>query len=223
MEKGIVYDLLIYMAVPYFIWNYGREPLGDYAALLLSTVPGLLYTLFRFINERQFNITGAFILASLLIDTLVNLLSGSAERMLWNQVYLGYGYALLYLLSILLKKPLGLYFGVDFAYMLGNPREPSKKLFFSKELFPWFQLVTLLLVIRGIVQNSLKAWLLDSYGVDSYGHMLIYLKISGGAFSILITALNLFIGHKVVQISRIQASKDTCPQSIEEKAHQPLF
>ncbi|MBB4824730.1 hypothetical protein HNO89_001954 [Sporosarcina luteola] len=222
MKKVIVYDLLIYMAVPYFIWNYGREPLGDYAALLLSTVPGLLYTLFRFIHERQFNITGAFILVSLLIDTLVNLLSGSAERMLWNQVYLGYGYALLYLISILLKKPLGLYFGVDFAYMLGNPREPSKKLFFSKELFTWFQLVTLLLVIRGIVQNTFKFWLIDSYGVDGYGQMLIYLKISGGVFSILITSLNLFIGHKVVQVSRTQAAKDTCLQSIEEKAHQPL-
>lgn len=222
MKKVIVYDLLIYMAVPYFIWNYGREPLGDYAALLLSTVPGLIYTLFRFINERQFNITGTFILTSLLLDTLVNLLSGSAERMLWNQVYLGYGYALLYLISILLKKPIGLYFGVDFAYMLGNPRETSKKLFFSKELFKWFQLVTLLLVIRGIFQNSLKAWLLDSYGVDSYGQMLVYLKISGGVFSILITALNLFIGSKIVKISRAQVPSDTCPPAIEKKAHQPL-
>ncbi|GKV57759.1 hypothetical protein NCCP2222_37060 [Sporosarcina sp. NCCP-2222] len=222
MKKMIVYDLLIYMAVPYFIWNYGREPLGDYAALLLSTVPGLLYTLFRFINERQFNITGTFILASLLLDTLVNLLSGSAERMLWNQVYLGYGYAFLYLISILLKKPMGLYFGVDFAYMLGHPRELSKKLFFSRELFNWFQLVTLLLVIRGIVQNSLKAWLLNSYGVDSYGHMLVYLKISGGTFSIVITSLNLYIGRKVVQVSKAQASKNNCPPSVEDKAHQTL-
>lgn len=221
MKKMIVYDLLIYLAFPYFIWNYGHEPLGDYLALLLSTVPGLLYTLFRFINERQINITGTFILASLLLDTLVNLLSGSAERMLWSQVYLGYGYALLYLSSILLKKPLGLYFGVDFAYMLGHPRELSKKLFFSKELFNWFQLVTLLVVIRGIVQNSLKAWLLDAYGVDSYGHMLIFLKISGGTFGILITLLNLFIGRKIVQVSRTQAAENTCP-SVEDNAHQTL-
>lgn len=197
MKKLIILDIICYVALPYFIWNYGRESLGDYYAMLLSTVPGFIYTIFRFAKERQFNIAGLFVLSSLFIGTIVNILSENGEKMLWNQIYLGYGFVAVYLLSILIKKPLALYFAVDFVYLQGFPREDSRKLFTEKEIFKWYQLLTGVIVIRGIVQNTLKAWLINSYGIESYGKMLIYMQISGWIFGGLIIVGYFFIGSKV--------------------------
>src|SRR5690625_6471547 len=64
-------DIIFYMVIPYFIWNYGQSYLGDYFAMLLSTVPGFFYTIFRFWKEKQFNIGGLFIIGTLFIGTTV--------------------------------------------------------------------------------------------------------------------------------------------------------
>lgn len=195
----IILDILCYGVIPYVIWNYGREPLGDYWAILLSTVPGIIYTVYRFIRERQFNIMGLFILGSLLLGTTVNLLSSSAETMLWNQIYLSLFFTSLHLLSILFKKPLALFFMVDVAFVQGYPRENSKALYYEKGLFIWFQLVTALFVLRGLVQSGLKAWLLTKYGADGYGQMIIYMTISGWVFAALIWGGFIFTGMKILK------------------------
>ena len=83
-KKFILLDLIFYAALPYLIWNFGRDSLGDYTAMLVSTIPGFVYTIYRFILDKQFNITGLFILGSLALGTTVDLLSGSAEQMIWN-------------------------------------------------------------------------------------------------------------------------------------------
>ncbi|MGE7952042.1 hypothetical protein [Lysinibacillus xylanilyticus] len=54
----ILFELIFYAVLPYVIWNLGREPLGDYTAMLISTIPGIVYTIYRFILDKQFNITG---------------------------------------------------------------------------------------------------------------------------------------------------------------------
>ncbi|MDE4085300.1 hypothetical protein PO902_09725 [Planococcus maritimus] len=197
MKNFILLDLICYVALPYFIWTYGREPLGDYYAMLFSTVPGFLYTIYRFSKERQFNVAGLSILLSLFLGTMVNLLSGGAENLLWNQVYLGYTFGLVYLISILVKKPLALQFAVDFVYLQGMPKNKSKALFSKKPIFLWFQLLTGLFFFTSLFQNSFKAWLIHSYGVDGYGEMLLYLKASGWFFYGLSIAGFFLIGHKI--------------------------
>lgn len=182
-KKIVLFDILFYAVIPYLLWAYGREPLGDYWAIILSTVPGFIYTVFRFFAERQFNILGLYIISSLVLETIVNLLSQTAESMIWNQIFLGYGFSLVFLISMLINKPLTLYFMVDYAYLMGHKRSDSKALYKRKELFVGFQLLTLLFVIRFLFQNSLKAWLLTSHGVEAYGQMLIYLRISGWIFT----------------------------------------
>jgi hypothetical protein len=197
-KKLIILDIICYAVIPYFAWKYGREPLGDYIAILLSTVPGFIYTVYRFTKERQFNITGLFIISSLLLSTTINLLSSSAESMLWNQVYIGYGFAVFHLITVIFKRPMALYFAVDMAYLQGYPRKGSKALFNRKGLFIWFQLMSLLFVFRGIFQNSLKAWLIGMYGADGYDQVIIYMNVSGWIFSGLIMIGYFFISNKIM-------------------------
>ncbi|WP_035178651.1 VC0807 family protein [Alkalihalobacterium bogoriense] len=196
-KATMLLDILCYFVIPYFIWTYGREPLGDYYALLLSTVPGIVYTGFRFVKYRQFNLLGFFIISSLLVTTTINLISSTAETMLWNQVYVGFVFASLFLLSIFFRRPLALYFAADVAALQGISKKESIQLFSQKTFYRLYQGITLLFVLRGVVQNGGKAWLLSVYGVDGYHYMLIYLQISGWLFTGLIIASFLYVGSKV--------------------------
>lgn len=135
MKKFILLDIICYIVLPYFIWNYGRELLGDYYAMLLSTIPGFLYTIYRFAKERQFNIAGLSILLALFLGTLVNLLSGDAESMLWNQVYLGLAYGMIFLISILIKKPLAMHFAIGFVYLQGFQTRQSQHVYKKRDFY----------------------------------------------------------------------------------------
>ena len=113
--KLIWLDVIFYLAIPLGIWHFGKDMLGDYAAMLLSTVPGLLYTIYRFFLEKQFNITGLFIIITLALSTSVNLIAGSAERMLVYSIYCDFAMGLFYLFTVIIKKPIVLYFFIDVA------------------------------------------------------------------------------------------------------------
>lgn len=129
----ILADLFFYALIPYVLWKFGRDVFGDYIAMLITTIPGFIYTVYRFYKDRQFNMVGVFLLSSLLLGTVVDLLSGSAERMLWNGVYLGLFYTGIFVVSFIIRRPLALYFAVDFAYLQGYPRKESKHYIFKKE------------------------------------------------------------------------------------------
>lgn len=212
-KKMMFLDVICYGVIPYIAWKFGREPFGDYIAILLSTIPGFIYTIYRFVKEKQFNIAGIFIISSLLISTMVNLLSSSAESMLWNQVYLGFTYVVIYLFTMIIRQPLALYFAVDFASLQGYPRENSKALFRAKGLFMWFQLLNLLFVFRGFFQNGFKAVLIEMYGADGYDQVIIYMNISGWVFSGLIMLGYIFVSNKIMKFTG---------QSKKEVQHPPV-
>ncbi|MDN4074871.1 VC0807 family protein [Fictibacillus terranigra] len=198
MKKSIVvFDLLFYLILPYLIWNQGRDVLGDYYAILLSSVPGFIYTIFRFVKEKQFNVTGMFILFSLFAGTAIDLLSGGAERMLWNQVFFGIFMALLIFTTILIKQPLGMHFAVDIAYIQGEPRDKTQSLYRKPEFYKYFVGLTGLFAFRSLFQAGLKSYLLMEYGAKKYDFILFAMKISGWIFGGLITAGFVFISLKI--------------------------
>lgn len=196
-NRLILFDLFFYAALPYIIWNFGREPFGDYVAMLVSTIPGIVYTIYRFILDKQYNIMGLFVLGSLALGTTVSLLSGSAEQMIWNGVYLSLFYSFLYFVALLIKRPFSLYFAIDFVYLQGHARKDSRALFYQKGIFKWFQYIQVVFVIRGLFMAGLTVFLLKKYGIDGYGEMLIYKKISGWIFSGLIMGMFFYINIPV--------------------------
>ena len=206
-KRLILFEILFYVALPYIIWNFGREPFGDYVAMLVSTIPGFIYTVYRFISDKQMNITGLFILSSLVLGTTVDLLSGSAEELIWNRVYLSLFYTFLYLVALIIKRPFSLYFAVDFAYLQGHARKDSRHLFYQKGLFMWFQLIQVVFVIRGLFTAGLTVFLLKKYGVDGYGAMLIYKQIAGWVFSGIIMGMFFYINILVQKFLAKQQAK----------------
>ncbi|MDY0396646.1 VC0807 family protein [Virgibacillus halophilus] len=188
----VLMDIIFYAAVPFIIWKYGRDIFGDYAAMLISTVPGFIYTCYRFYVEKQFNIAGLFILGSLVVGTVVDLLSGGAEQMLWNGIYLSLVFVFIHFIALIIKRPLALYFAVDFVYLQGHARKDSTWLFYQEGIFKWFQFIQLGFIVRGLFLAGLNTLLLQKYGIDGYDKMLIYRQIAGWFFSILITGLFIY-------------------------------
>ncbi|CAN7494048.1 VC0807 family protein [Rossellomorea sp. LjRoot5] len=186
MKKNIVLlDLMIYVALPLFVWNIMRDYTGDYYAMLLSSVPGIIYSIYRFIEMKKVNTFGLFILVTLIIGTLIDVLAGSSLQLLWNNVYYGATLSFFFFLTMSIGKPLPLYFGLDFAELQGYDRTFSKRLFYKKPLYRIFQWITLCFAMRSGLLAIVKAWLILEYGVEAFDKGIILRQ----AFSWIITGI----------------------------------
>ncbi len=215
MKKNIVLlDIIIYALFPLFIWHFVRDFIGDYYAMLLSSVPGIVYSVYRFYELKRINFFGVFILVTLMIETLIDILAGSSLQLLWNKVFYTAAMGLFFLGSIIIKRPITLYFGLDFAELQGYDRRFSKCLYYQKRLFRIFQLITFVFALRSGVLAAVKTWLIMEYGVEAFEKGIILRQ----AFSWLMTGFTIvgffYIG-KVIYTSPDLIKK--AEQEIEEK------
>ncbi|MGD6965391.1 VC0807 family protein [Rossellomorea vietnamensis] len=201
MKKNIVLlDLIFYGALPLLFWNVLRDVTGDYYAMLLSSVPAIFYTMYRFWEMKRVNVFGIYLISTLVIGTLIEVLAGSAIQLLWNNVYFSISMSLFFLITILLKKPITLYFGLDFAELQGYERQFSKKLYGQSRIFRVFQWITFVFALRSGVVAGVNAWLITEYGVEAFDKGILLKQ----AFSWLMTGVTvagfLYIG-KVIKDS----------------------
>lgn len=201
MKKNlIVLDLIFYVGLPLFIWHMLREYIGDYYAMLLTSVPAILYTLYRFKETKKINVTGIFILVSLLVGTVVDLLSGSALKLLWNNVYYSLVVAVFFLLTMVFKKPLALYFALDIAELQGYERSFSKNLYFQKRLFIIFQAITFIFALRSVIFAGINSWLIQQYGVEAFDNGIVIKQVLGWVMTGIVIAGFIYVS-KVIQDS----------------------
>ncbi|WLR52109.1 VC0807 family protein [Bacillus tianshenii] len=198
MKKPII-EILFYLVLPIAIWKYGREPLGDYYAMLFSTVPAILYTIYSFFKEKQFNVTGLFLVMTMTISTVLSIMSGGAEEMLWVGVYMNFGLAGFWLLTMLVGKPFVLYFAVDLGYVQGYPREESRALFFKKENMRYFYGLTFFCLIRDVLEGFLRIYLIYTVGVNGYDKILFIHRSVGWGFTLLLALLIMYTYRKIQQ------------------------
>lgn len=184
MKKAIVvWDVICYAVFPLIIWNFSREYIGDYYAMLISSVPGVIYTIFRFLLIKKINFLGIFLITNLMIGTLVDVLSGSAIQLLWNQVFYSLGIAFIFTVSIIINKPISLYFFLDVAEIQGYNRAISKKLFYQKKILFMFKLITFTFALRDILLASIKIGLITYYGVEAFDKGIIIRQIVNWGFT----------------------------------------
>lgn len=173
MKNFVLLDVLFYFIVPVAFWNLTKEPLGYYHAMLLSAVPGIFYTVLRTIITKRINTLGVFILSTLTISTIIDLLSGTGINMLWNNVYYQAALAIFFFCTILLKRPIVLYFSLDFTELQGFNRDKNKAMFYKKDLYIIFLLITLGFGLRSGILAVVKTWLILKYGVEAFDEGII--------------------------------------------------
>lgn len=202
MKKKITLDIVFYLITPFFIWNYFRQGYGDYHAMLLTTLPGTVYTIYFFFKDKTYSITGLYMLFSLFLGRTMDIISNSAEGMLWNDIYLDIFYALFWSISIAIKKPMGMYMFIDYAYMRGYRRKDSERLYRRKELFKYFQYFSALFVLKSIERLLVKLWCIKTYGVDGFINISIIMKVNGWVLSGITAASVFLIIDKIKKVTR---------------------
>lgn len=168
MFKRILLDAFFYLAVPLITWNLFREDLGDYLTILMGMLPAVIYTIAMAILKKEWNVTGIFFLSIISMNFIFNLLSKSAEQELWNGVYMNIISIVFYLITIFIKKPIGMYFFIDYAFAKGIPREKSKVLYRKPNNYPHFVKLTILLTLREVVLVTVLSYIIIEKGVDGF-------------------------------------------------------
>jgi hypothetical protein len=184
-KNFVLLDLFCYVIFPLLVWNFGKDFIGDYYAMLVSSIPGIVYSIYRFSELKRVNITGLFIIVNLVISTLIDVLAGSAIQLLWNNVFYQYTLAAFYFITVLINQPLALYFGLDFVELQGHDRTFSKKLFFQKRILNIFKLITLGFALKSGVLAVIKTWLIVKYGVAAFTKGILFRQ----AFSWIMTGI----------------------------------
>ncbi|HZG74780.1 MAG TPA: VC0807 family protein [Paenibacillus sp.] len=197
--KLVVFDLAFYAVMPYAIWVLTRHSLSDYHALLLSTVPGFVYTIFRFAKERSWNVTGLFLIAALLIGTTVDLLSGNAETMILNNIRTLLVFGVFFLATMLAKRPMALYFFEDTARVLGWLPEKARSAdtLRSEAFLPYFQGLTFLFALRYVAIAIVKLILFSIHGVEGYALLIWWRVALSWGFGALILLASLYVAGRV--------------------------
>jgi hypothetical protein len=183
MSKRILLDAFFYLAVPLLMWNMFRESLGDYYTILYGMLPAVIYTIAMAVIKKEWNVTGIFFLSLISLNFVFNLISKTAEQELWNGVYMSIISIAFYLLTILIKKPIGMYFFIDYAYAKGVPRKASKALYRTTENYGHFVKFTLFLVLREVVVGGVKSFLIFNKGVEAFNTIQVTSSVLGYVFT----------------------------------------
>lgn len=116
-------------------------------------------------------------IGNLVVGTLIDVLSGSAMQLQWNNVYYAYFISILSLATIIINRPLYLYFALDFVEMQGYDRILMKKSFYQNKILRVFKWITFGLSFKEILLATIKVWLIKRYGVDAFDKGIIIRQI----------------------------------------------
>lgn len=193
MKKRVILDLIFYLGIPLLSWNFCRELWGDYLTVLLGMLPAVVYTVLTFVRNREWNVTGIFFLSIISLNFTMNLLSHTALQELWNGVWMSCISIVFYALTIFIKRPIGLYFFIDYAYARGVPREQSRALYRAPQHFHHFVKFTLFLCFRELVVIIVKSVMIKKMGVEGFNSIQVTTTMLNYAFTVLMVFYIIYI------------------------------
>ncbi|MED2762565.1 hypothetical protein P4283_10780 [Bacillus thuringiensis] len=201
-NKKAILDIVFYLVIPFLIWKFAKPYIPPYYTMLISSIPGIIYTLYTLKKEKQFNVTGFFILITLISNTIVDLLSESAEQMLWNDAYYHIVLGCIVICTIFIKKPLMLYFAADIAALQGHNRDKSRELYHDNRIYPALQYLTLFFGIQFILKSFLKIYFISIFGVEGYGEIRAFMTAVGWGVSICIGIGFVWVNNKIHSVTK---------------------
>lgn len=207
----IIYDLILYLVFPLVLYKLLKPYIGDYWAMIVPTIPGILYTLFRFWYTKQFNITGIFIISTMSVSTAVDLIAGSPENLILYNVYYHFALVGVFLLLLALKKPLPYYFMIDIAAIQGQEREESKKLYKHSTIFSLFQYLFIAWIVKDIIFAAAQWWMFETYGAKAYYSRTIIFTVGGYIFGIIMA-----IGYAMITMRAQKIKENDQDQPTDE-------
>ncbi|MDF2935182.1 MAG: hypothetical protein K0Q90_555 [Paenibacillaceae bacterium] len=145
----------------------------DYYLILITGIPGILYTLLTLAIRKKANFTGIFLLATMLIDSALDLLAGSVCNMFVYGFWQSTAMTLFYGVTLLVRRPLSMYFALDVAELQGYNRQACRKLYHQPKPWRLLKLVTALMGLKSLGFAVIKWTVLTRFYSESLGKLLI--------------------------------------------------
>jgi hypothetical protein len=173
MKSSMLWDVVIYLVLPVAVWRLGEGHLPDYYLILLTGIPGIIYTVLTLAIRKKANFTGIFLLATMLIDSALDLLAGSVRNMFlygfWQSVVM----ILFYALTLLFRRPVSMYFALDVAELQGYNRQETRELYVSPKPWRLLQLITVLMGVKSLGFAIIKWSVLTHFYNEQVGKLTI--------------------------------------------------
>ncbi len=167
-QVNLLFDIVFYFALPILFWEIGRVYFSDYLSILISSLPGISYSIYRFLQTNGANFTRLFLFLNILIGLLIDLCSGTALQILWNDAYYSLGLCIVYLISCFFRKPLFFYFALDILVLQGYDRKMTKEILLKKGALKTLRIMSLVNGMKELLFTILLMELLPRHGVEIY-------------------------------------------------------
>lgn len=185
----LLWDLFFYFLIPIFCWEIGRQYLPDYMAMILSSFPGIFYSVLRLYQTGSLFFTRIYLLINIIAELSVDLLSGSALRLLWNTAFYSLGLCFVYFFSCIINKPLFLYFSLDILVQQGYDRKITREVFFGRTALKILKTLTYINGFRELTFAILLIRLIKKRGVEIYTFSILLDQL----FSFLISGVSILV------------------------------
>lgn len=172
-EMNLILDLFFYFLFPLVIWKMCRPYFNDYLAIILSYMPGIIYSFYRLFHSRGLNFTRVFLFINIVAEMAVVLLSRSSIQVLWNSAFYSIGLAFLYLTSCFIHKPIFLYFALDILVLQGYDREITKGMLKETNSLNILKLMTVINSIDNLLYALLLIQSISKNGIEAYSYSII--------------------------------------------------
>jgi hypothetical protein len=222
MQKdfNLFLDILFYFVLPICLWEFGREYLPDYLAMILSSLPGIFYSISRYLLINKLNFTRMYLLINIFAGLIMDLFSGSAIWLIWNNAIYSLGLCLIFVGSCLINKPLFLYFSLDILEEQGYDRLLTKELFTEKRSWKIINLLTILNGLREFIFSIVLMDLIKKFGIEIYSLSILIDQV----FSFLMSIITvIFYVHLYKFLNQIILVKKVGRPSRKRKVRLPLL
>jgi hypothetical protein len=211
-EWYLLIDLFFYFLFPFVIWETLRQFINDYPAMLLSSLPGIVYSLYRLFHSKELKFTRIFLFTNIIGELLVEILSGSALQLLWNSAFYSLGLAFLYLVSFLINKPLYLYFALDILVSQGHDRNIMKGMLIETNSLNILKIITFANTFNHLSYALLLMPLISIKGINSYSYSLMIDQILIFIMSAISVVGFFFIHKNINEIKLVHQIKSESPR-----------
>jgi intracellular septation protein A len=102
----VVVEALVNFILPFAIYNYGHAQLGEVKALLASSVPPILWSMFEFARHRRLDALSVLVVSGIILSLLAMLGGGGVQFLQLREKLVTGVIGLVFLGSALVGKPL---------------------------------------------------------------------------------------------------------------------
>jgi hypothetical protein len=144
IRQEIALSILLGGVAPFVIYSLLRPHTSELHALIIAAVAPLLENVLSLIRKRTLDIFGAFVLGGILISVALVLAGGSPKLILIRESFLTGATGLVFLLSLLYRRPLIYYFALHF----NTGDNPQQRAEWSRYwAYPYFRFVMRLMTL----------------------------------------------------------------------------